>query len=146
MKLSVSFGNSKGIAKTFPKGLHDSQTNNPNSRPGRTPVRPSSFRANLTFPLGGAGAPPGVPPAPVSAGQRPSAARWGAVKKLKIGSVQQGAGAPAPLRWNVRSPRVFGCGFRTVMSGSSRFSFSQLQADGTSALPGISHTRSICSE
>jgi len=40
-----------------------------------------------------------------------------AVKKLKIGSSRQEAcaGAPAPPRWNVRSARVFGCGFRTEM-------------------------------
>ena len=55
------------------------------------------------------------------------------MKKLKIG-FRQGAcaggrrsPAPAPVRWNARSARVFGCGFRKVMRGLSRFNFSQLQ-------------------
>ena len=50
----------------------------------------------------------------------------GAVKKLKIGSFRQEAcaGAPAPPRWNARSARVFGCGFKTPdASGSLWFNF-----------------------
>ncbi|MCI0418198.1 MAG: hypothetical protein L0387_44305 [Acidobacteria bacterium] len=39
------------------------------------------------------------------------------MKKLKIDFFRQEAcaGAPAPPRWNARSARVVGCGFRTVM-------------------------------
>ena len=54
------------------------------------------------------------------------------MKKFKIGSCRQEAcaGAPAPPRWNVRSARVFSCGFRTVI-GQDRHDliFSQLPAE-----------------
>jgi hypothetical protein len=40
--------------------------------------------------------------------------------------------------WNVRSARVFGCRFRTVMeSGSSQSIFSQLQGDKDASLSGL---------
>jgi hypothetical protein len=55
------------------------------------------------------------------------------VKKLTIGSFRQEAcaGAPAPPRWNARTARVFGRGFRTVMEQDRPDSiFSQLQGKG----------------
>src|SRR5512145_1855398 len=58
---------------------------------------------------------------------------WGAVNKLKVGFFRQEAcaGAPAPPGWNVRSARVFGCRFRTVMDQDCPDSiFSQLPGEG----------------
>jgi hypothetical protein len=85
-----------------------------------------------------------IPPAPLFEIPRFNLAylpqRRGAVKKLKIGCCRQEAcaGAPAPPRWNARSARVFGRGFRALMRRDSPDSiFSQLQDGGRALQTGV---------